>query len=106
MDMMKLKNGSEEVKPLVNVTMFSLDELIKTNPTAFYDLVMLCRDDTYKPWGPNGKALKDRSLASECEGDWLVCNSIRNIVLSAAEGEGMGMSLGSPLAEVPPAVGN
>ena len=43
MEMVKLKNGSEELKSLVAVVMASIKKL---NPLAAYDLIMLCRDRT------------------------------------------------------------
>jgi hypothetical protein len=91
---MKLKNGSEELDGLVGVTMMSVRRLTQTHPIAFYELVMLCRDPKHKLFGNTGQALNDLSLVTNGQ----VHDSIRNIVLSAIEGEGMDMTLVSPVA--------
>ncbi len=95
MDTVRLKNGSEEPNALVAVTMVSLDALLDGHPIAAYDLVMMCRDSNYKPFGGNGKTLRDRALIDE---SGRVHDSIKNIVLSAAKGDGMSMTFGSPVA--------
>jgi hypothetical protein len=89
-----LKNGAEESLPLVNVMMMSLRSLMQENPIAFYELVMKCRDHNHKFFGNVGDVLKRLSLV-ETSGS--IHDSIRNIVLSAAEGDGLDMSLGSPV---------
>jgi hypothetical protein len=102
MQEIKLKNGSFEPMPLVVATMVSLDNLLKNHVTAFYDLVMICRSadrphplNRYKPFGNNGKVLRDLALLHE---DGSVQTSIRNIVLSAVTGDGLDMVLGTPKA--------
>ncbi len=95
MEMVKLKNGSEELKSLVAVVMASIKKL---NPLAAYDLIMLCRDRDYRPWGEAGNILKSLCLVTQSGDQWHVHCSIRNIVLSAADGEGIHMSIGSPVA--------
>lgn len=44
METVTLKNGTVEAKPLVAVTLMSLEHLINPDPIAFYELVMVCRD--------------------------------------------------------------
>ena len=97
----RLKNGIEEAKPLVAVVMLSLESLFKEGKgIVFYELVEICKDSNHKPWGTAiGEDLKNLSLASEVDGKWLVHDSIRNIVLSAAEGEGLDLRLVNPVAE-------
>lgn len=90
-----LKNGSEIPEPLVTVTMVSLQDLIKSNPIAFYELVMRCRDRDHRLFGNTGEVLKSFALV-ESNGE--IHDAVRDIVLSATEGEGLEMSLGSPLA--------
>lgn len=96
--MVRLRNGQEEVASLVAVTMMSLDKLIEDGKVmVVYELVELCRDPNHKPWGQTGKELKSIGLASQGDsGEWHVHNSIRNVVLSAAIGEGLDMTIGNP----------
>jgi len=96
METVTLKNGTEEAMPLVTVTMFSLQDLGKKSPLAVYELVMLCRDREHKIFSLRlADDLKGRSLIQL---DGRVHASIKNIVLSAATGDGLDMVIGSPLA--------
>ncbi len=97
MEATRLKNGSEEFKPLVQVTMASLSKLAETNPIAFYELVMKCRDQGHELFGNAGEVLKSLALIEDARGS--VHDSIRNVVLSAVEGDGFDMTLGSPFVE-------
>ena len=92
--LVKLKNGSEGVKALVSITMMSLESLIETNPVAFYELVMKCRDVNHRFFGNTGEVLQKLSLVQT---DGNVHDSIRNIVSSAVDGDGVDMTLGSPV---------
>lgn len=94
MQMVRLKNGAEEAEPLVAVTMMSLRNLLQQSPIAFYELVMLCRKPGHKLFGNADKELKALSLVDP---SGHVHDSIRNIVLSATSGEGLNLSLGSPI---------
>jgi len=90
-----LKNGIKEAEPLVRVMMYLvLPDLLKNHPTAFYDLVMRCRDKSYKFFGNNEKLLKDKNIVDT---DGSIHSSIKNIVLCAIEGEGIEMRLVNPL---------
>lgn len=94
--LVRLKNGAEEAEALVNVTMTSLGTLMDSlaGVTQFYDLTMVCRDSNYKIGERNLKALQDLALLQP---DGRPHESIKNIVLSAVAGEGLGMKLSSPL---------
>jgi hypothetical protein len=94
MSTVTLKNGSEEVQPLVTATMLSLRSLVQDKPIVFYELVMKCRDRNHRFFGSSGQTLTDLGLV---EADGGIHESIRNIVLSATEGEGLEMTLGSPI---------
>jgi len=123
METLKLKNGTEEALPLVRITMLSLSALIEKNPIAFYELVMKCRNQNHKFFGNTADELVKLSLVTESgrltsqevisigkrldlkDGDSIpeniqyhVHDSIRNIVLSAVEGEGLSMKLTNPIA--------
>ena len=90
----KLKNGAIEAKGLVNVMMVALRNLLQEDPVTFYELVMKCRDRNHQFWSDCGDKLQDLHLVEQ---DGRVHRSIRNIVLSAVEGEMLEMTLGSPL---------
>ncbi|MBD3330043.1 hypothetical protein GF354_00765 [Candidatus Peregrinibacteria bacterium] len=97
MEAARLKNGSEEFKPLVQMTMASLSKLAETNPIAFYELVMKCREQGHELFGNTGEVLQSLALIQDERGT--VHDSIRNVVLSAVEGDGLDMTLRSPFAE-------
>ena len=96
MDMLKLKNGSEEAASLVKVTMMSVEHLLESKPIAFAELVSLCRDRHHELFGNTAVELQRFGLV---EPGGSVHNSIRNIILSAVEGEDLEMRFISPLAE-------
>lgn len=100
MEMLDLKNGSQEPKPLVIVTMMSLERLFNNNPIVFYELVMKARDHQHEFFGDAESALQDLSLL---DATGAVHDSVRNIVLSAVTGEDLEMTLGSPFAPAVPA---
>ncbi|MFM9889074.1 MAG: hypothetical protein ACKVOE_00300 [Rickettsiales bacterium] len=96
MEVAKLKNGSEEAQSLVQVVMMSLATLWDQGlpgVLAVYDLRAIINDRSYK----SHYLEKLQSLALVGP-DGSVHESIRNIVLSAVEGDGLEMKLGSPLA--------
>lgn len=99
LEVLKLKNGTEEVKPLVALVYHRLTQLIddpKGGAIVWYELVMKCRDKNHEFFGNTGDKLKDFQLV---EPDGSVNGSIRNVVLSSAEGDGLDMSLVNPIAE-------
>jgi len=85
-----LKNGAVEAEPLVDMVMLTLSDLIRHRPIEFYELVMCCRDNEHVPFGNTGDKLKEWAL-------YPISGSIRNVVLSAVTGDGIDMSLGSPI---------
>ena len=91
----ELKNGSMELNILVNAIMLSLRKLFDEFPLALYDLIEKCKDREYQIFGSNVERLKRLSLISE--ENHQIHGSIRNIVLSAIEGDGMDMTLVSPV---------
>lgn len=94
METVILRNGAEEAKPHVTVTMMSLEHLMEDRPLAFYDLAMRCRDRSYKFFGDNEEYLKSLDIVDR---DGSIHGSIRNIVLSAVEGDGLDMHIRSPV---------
>ena len=95
METVKLKNGTTEAKPAVMATMLSLEHLAAKEPTAFYDLVMRCRDRDYQWFGDNQAICEKLSLM---QSENRVHDTIKNIILSAAKGDGLDMSLTSPMS--------
>lgn len=94
----QLKNGSEEFKPLVAITMASLRHLYDKKPIMLIELTMLCRDPDHKMFGTTiGQELCDTNLISVAGTRMVVHDSIRNIVLSAVEGDGLNMVLRNPV---------
>lgn len=88
----KLKNGSLVSKVCVVTTMMNLKLLLESNPIAFYELVMKCRDSDHVFFGNTEEVLKGLALKPD--------NSVvKNIVLSAVEGEEFDMRLNSPIAD-------
>ena len=85
-----LKNGAVEAELLVDMVMLTLSDLIRHRPIEFYELVMCCRDNEHVPFGNTGDKLKEWAL-------YPISDSIRNVVLSAVTGDGIDMSLGSPI---------
>lgn len=102
--MVRLKNGTEEAKSLVSITRLVLQRLYVKDPMALVDLATMCRDGGYTPFGGIGERLRALNLVSLCEetGAYHVHRSIRNVVLSAVEGEGLQMELVNPAESVIP----
>lgn len=94
MDVVKLKNGAEEVAALVTTTMMTLTRLLHDNPIAAVDAVGLARDRGYDA-SFTLSALKDLALVRD---DGTMHSSIRNIIASAAKGEGLELELVNPRA--------
>jgi hypothetical protein len=98
-EIVKLKNGAEEAEPIVTVVMMRLQSMMESGDLVdamlVYDLVMKCRDDSYRFFGENETKLKNMALV---EHDGRVHDSIRNVILSSVVGDGLEMRIESPLA--------
>jgi hypothetical protein len=95
LNMVKLKNCSEVPESMVIVTMLSLETLISTNPIAFYELVQKCRNPKHKMFADTEEDIKGLGLMHSGS----VHECIRNIVLSAVEGDDLDMRLTSPFEQ-------
>ena len=95
-EIFQLKNGAEELKVFVAATMLVLGRLADEEPVAALDLVMKCRDSSYQFFGDSEETLQARKLV---EKHGTIHLPIRNVVLSAFEGDGFDMVLGSPVAK-------
>ena len=91
----ELRNGSREEELQVACIMVSLRSLFDRRPIAFYELVMVARDPKHVIFGNNGEELVRSGLL---DSNHQMHDVIRNIVLSATEGDGVDMILRSPRA--------
>jgi hypothetical protein len=99
MESVFLKNGAEEPKVLVTVTMMSLEALLEdaAGAIAFYELNEKCKNPAHNFFSEAIiEQLRSLSLIDSSEN---VHSSVRNIVISAAEGEELSLCLRSPVAE-------
>lgn len=94
---MILRNGSDEPDFLVSACLISVQEILRTDPISFFELVTLARDPNHQLWGevdgPIAKRLQGLALLGQ---DGKMHDSIRHIVMAAVEDEGMDMHLVSP----------
>ena len=96
MEMVTLKNGTTEAASLIATVMMSLEALMNSKPMAVYELNELCKDSTHKVFGSLGADLTELALL---EANGQPHGSIKNIVLSAVSGEGLEMTLDSPVKD-------
>ena len=96
--LVELKNGTKEMKSLVQTLIgLVLPLLMEEDPISFCELVMKCRDKNHKIFSKDQeKKLQDLNLLGP---GGVIRNSIVNIIVSAVEGDGLQIKLGSPLAE-------
>lgn len=101
MNIVKLRNGAEEAEPVILTTMMSLRSLWDSGLTgilAVYDLAEICKGGGYAPSNDTLETLKQHALL---QSDGKPHGAVRNIVLSAVQGDGLDVRLSSPVA--PPA---
>lgn len=96
-----LKNGTTEAESLVAVVMMSLRRLADKHPMVLIDLASRCRDNSYEWFGDGEQVCRDLKLVEpenpyNSEAGGTIHQSIKNIVVSAIEGDGFEMKLGSP----------
>jgi hypothetical protein len=89
-----LKNGAEEAEALVNVGMMMLRRMMEDTPVVFYEFVCKCRNPSHQMWGDTENKLSDFGVLDPTGH---IHSSIRNITVSAVEGEDLEMRLGSPI---------
>lgn len=102
MDIVQLKNGSEEALPIVSVTMVRLRRLLKEKPIHFFELVSFARNPEHEFFGQTGRDLVMDGLVTlgHPTGRWAMHDSVKNVILSAVEGDGLDLVLGDPRKEV------
>jgi hypothetical protein len=94
--LVELKNKTTVPKSLVIVTMMSLKALLQKNPIAFYELVQKCRNSKHEMFGNTLEVATKLGLIIH---DGRIHEYTKNIILSAVSGDGLDMSLGSPISE-------
>ena len=96
MEQLTLRNGSTEPAPIVQATMMALRGMMNDilGITALYDLHQICLGKNYKPSDRQLEYLKSRALLQT---DGRPHDSIRNVVLSAIDGEGLDMKIVNPV---------
>lgn len=98
MEMVRLKNGKEEPKSLVATVTVPLRLLAEGGlggAMALYELHQKAKDPNHQFSGNTGEKLQRLGLVGS---DGNLPESVRNVVLSAIEGDGLGMTLGSPVS--------
>lgn len=96
MKTVRLRNGAVVTGSAVGTVMLCLEAVRAEKATAFYDLVMKCRDGDYQFSAGSEGYLRALELVDD-SGD--VHEVVRSIVLSAVEGDGLEKRLlSSPLA--------
>lgn len=95
-----LKNGADVPQPLVMTTSLCLSELLSNHPIAFYELTMSARDPQHQLFGNTAEVLQQFKMINGVspEGTAQHFDAVRDVVLSAVVGEGMGMRLENPVA--------
>ena len=93
--MVTLKNGSEIPSIAVATTMMNLEQLMKTDSVAFYELVQKCRNSNHTMWGNSSNTAESWGLMASGR----VSGAVSDIVLSAVNGDDLDMTLESPIAE-------
>lgn len=100
MNILPLRNGATEPEPLVHATMLSLRTLFDERPIHFYELAQIARHPQHSVCSPRIDAdLRALGLLGSDGGGARMHESIRNIMLSAVDGEGLDMQLRDPRKE-------
>lgn len=95
-EVVKLRNGSEEFGPAVYTTVLVLKKLSQNAPAYLFELVCKCRDQDYQFSGDAETRLKALAIV---ESDGSITNTVKNVVLSAVEGDGFKMKFVNPVLE-------
>ena len=91
--LIKLKNGSEVPLAIIITTMDILNRLQATQAVAFHHLVKKCRDSAHNIADDTIKILEKNALMK----DGLVHITVKDILLSAIQGDDQKITLNSPV---------
>ena len=89
-DTVTLRTGAVVPAVMISVVRISLEELMRTEPISFYELVCLCRDPGHTLFGDTLDLLKGRSLV---EATGQPHDVIKQIVLASIEDDGLDLRL-------------
>ena len=99
METVLLRNGAVEASPLVTTVAQSVKSLHKTHFLAAYELLMKARDGDHACIGTTGDRLVSLGLL---QANGSMHASVRNVVLSMGEGEGIHVRFVSPQKPLAP----
>ena len=96
MNHVKLKTGVTIPEPTAVAVFGNLKKLFSEDFLAFFELVELCRNDKHEFWDDNVK----NTLASLAfiKSNGQIHSDTKAVVLAATEGDGMNLTLVSPVA--------
>jgi hypothetical protein len=100
-DQVRLKDGFEAPRAVIQTTMTTLQHLAAGEPLALIELTAACRNPAHKAWTGATATLTHFALAEQVNGDGTlrIHEIVRHVVLSAVEGEDeLSLTLGSPVA--------
>ncbi len=93
----KLKNGSEGIRGFVAHIIIILKKLLEKEPIIFFELTEKCRNPEHKFFVNAENRLQKLGLAKS---NGYIHQSIKDIVLSSANGKDLNLSLKSPYSVV------
>jgi hypothetical protein len=97
MNTVELKNGTTHLASFVSSIRSAIQHLFYDEPIAFNELVQLCRSPAHPIWKSSTRVLIEYSLLTKTTTGFIVHDGIRDIVLSATEGNGPNLKLVSPV---------
>jgi hypothetical protein len=80
----RLRNGDELPQPVVMVIFMTLKQLLEEHPIAFYEMVMIARNPSHKPFWNTGAHLARLGIL---EDGGAMHDATRSVVLASTEGE-------------------
>lgn len=94
MELVALKNGTSEPRPLVATTLLALQSMMHRDPVAFYEAVQIARNPAHTAFGNAGEKIEGYGLL---QGGTMHA-SVRNIILVSVDGDDFDMKLVRPEA--------
>lgn len=92
-----LKNGYREAKGAVTAELLLLKRLLDEHRESFFELVKVCRDPCYVPWGDTRDPIVELGLCDPLVNGISVTDTTRHIVLSAVTGVGADLTIVNPV---------
>lgn len=95
MEELVLANGAKELDITVWSIVFALEVMVRDAPEGFRQAVQVARDRDHVPPEP---ILDQLNAASFLDAHGLMHETVRNVILSSAVGEGRDVLMRSPIA--------